>query len=90
MNTTYTVRSGDTLYSIAKKFGKEIINKYWDTDKKQEFMNMINTYDSDYEYEDDLDKLSTYFSLKIYSEMLPRLNHFVKKEKKEGNPNERQ
>ena len=78
------------VLAIAKELGKEVIDKYWDTDKRNECLNIIAKYDINDGYKDDIDKLSTYFSLKIYSEMLPRLNHFVKKEKKEGNPNERQ
>lgn len=77
------------VLAIAKELGKEAIEKYWDLDRQNAFMSTINKYEeSNDEYEDNLDKLSSYFALKVYSDMLPKLNQFIKKNKK-GDTNEK-
>lgn len=76
------------VLAIAKEIGKEVMSKFVDTETKKSWLNNIANFDElavvgpASSKDGGLDPLSDYFALKMFQEMLPKLNEFVKKYKK--------
>ena len=64
---------------IAKELGKELYNRFWDKDTIDKWNKLIDRTDLE-QYDTEEDKLSTYFSILIYTEMKERLDAYGKAE----------
>ncbi len=70
--------------AIAKEVGKEVVNKYFKEDDKIRWLNIISKCDNKVLEEDNkTEPLSDYIASMVYNIMLPDLNKFKKKTKKE-------
>ena len=81
------------VLSIAKELGKEVINKFFNQDLKNRWLEIIVDYDElalvgpSNCKDGGIEPLSDFFALTIFNSMLPKLNEFVKKYKKGDNTN---